>query len=173
MVCISGPSGSGKTSLAEALAFRFPRSAVISQDAFYRRDLKEGESFESASSFDWNALVGEIEQRRTQASVVIVEGFCLLSCPTPSVFDVVIVLDCERELAMQRRLRRDAAAMGDPANSQAYFEQVVWPAHQVYQNDVVKKSVIHLSLSVTETTSIRSMVEQSELQIRQQLRKDL
>jgi uridine kinase len=168
VVCITGPSGSGKTSLAEAVVFRFFRSCSISQDAFYRRDLQEGASFESPSSFDWEALRGEIERRRTTSGLVIVEGICLLCSPVSLGFDLVVTLACDVDVAMQRRLARDIdIGSSDPANSKEYFESVVWPAHEANQQHIEKNGVqVHLVLDATQ--SLASSVSRVEKMVQEQ-----
>jgi uridine kinase len=144
VVVITGPSGSGKTSLAEAVAMRFLRSVVVSQDAFYRANLPPEVSWESPAAFDWDALSKELERQKQTRSLVLVEGFCLLASETRA--DVVVVLQCTRELAMARRLARDAIAKNDPANSSSYFDTVVWPAHLEYEKAHVARTNVDLFL---------------------------
>ncbi len=133
VVVVSGCSGSGKTSLAEALAAQFGRSIMLSQDAFYVRDAPS-DAWESPSSFDWDALVAEVQRCAAVYRVVVVEGFCVLSDErVAALSDVVVRIECPMELALQRRLARDReAGPNDPANSRHYFETTVWPAHNRY-----------------------------------------
>ena len=136
---------------------RVGRCAVVSQDAFYRRDLPAGVSWESAAAFDWEALLAEVARCRACHRAVVVEGFCLLAEPRLAEAEVVVLLECGREEAMRRRLARDAGAgIDDPANTAEYFEKCVWPAHEEYAKRVEGR--VHLRVD-TEREERRRAAE--------------
>ncbi len=171
VVFITGPSGSGKSSLAEALSFRFPRSIVVSQDSFYRRDLGVGESFEDSSSFDWSALRAEVSRARLSHSLVLLEGLCLLHGLAQHETDAVVLLECDRDLALRRRLARDAEIpkQDASANSETYFDQHVWPAHLKYLQHICDNK-IRVDLLLSASASLKDLVEKAEKKLRQMMK---
>jgi uridine kinase len=148
VVGISGPSGSGKTSVVEALANHFSRSRIVSLDGFYRpaTDAPDG-SWESPSCIDFEALAAEIESAQGMYSLVLVEGFVLLSSGRIcTLLDLIVVLECTQAIARTRRLERDAACDNDPANSAEYYDTHVWPAHERYTSTSVRNARVDLTV---------------------------
>lgn len=153
IVGISGVSGSGKSTLADALSCRLLRSCVVSLDAFYKEvplDEAPGGCWESPALIDFDALAAELDRRAASYRVVIVEGFVLLaSARVADRLDLCVVLECPQREACRRRLQRDARVKGDPANSEAYFDEHVWPAHVAYVRQAARAKQ-HLVLDATQ-----------------------
>lgn len=147
VVAISGPSGCGKTTLAEGLKAHFARSCVVSLDAFYFK-VEEATSWEDPSLFDWKALCAELTRCCNVYDMVFLEGFvCMADESVRDLVKLCIGLKCSKEVAKERRLKRDAQ-LKDFAASEDYFETYVWPAHLEYEKKV--EAFIHVKLDASK-----------------------
>ena len=136
IVGITGCSGCGKTNLAENLSFRFLSCKVISLDSFYKTDVDRDAivSWEDPSLIDWNEAEKEIRNARERHKMLIVEGFCMLHCEeVRKLLDVTVGVVIEKDVALQRRMKRDEQVWNDKASTESYFEDYVWKEHCKYE----------------------------------------
>ncbi|GJN90267.1 hypothetical protein Rhopal_003268-T1 [Rhodotorula paludigena] len=137
IIGIGGGSASGKTRVAvEVLkSLGVPWVLVVSQDNFYKtlnaEESKQARAnnhdFDSPESFDYDVLVECIEDLKScraaqipnysyGANVIIVEGiFVLWDKALRDLLDLRIFVQCDSDLMLARRLRRDLVERGRDA----------------------------------------------------------
>jgi len=163
VIGITGVSGSGKTTVSEALQLQLGarKCARISLDSFYKRHhpKKDGSNFEGEEWFQWDSFKEEIERQKQHHCLVIVEGFLIMRLK--HLFDIKVYLDCKKEVAIKRRLERDACGeLDDQWNSKDYYEQYVWPMHCAHVKDYNLVGDADIAVIQVENKSVRELVDE-------------
>ena len=126
LIAIDGPGGGGKSRLAAELEERLPSVTVIHTDDFaspnqpswdWRRfsrevlDLLLSDRPARFQRYDWDRdQLGEWQQVPT-GGTVIVEGVSSSRKELGTIWDLVIWVECARELRLQRGIERDGESL--------------------------------------------------------------
>jgi uridine kinase len=126
LVAIDGWGGAGKTRLATELARRLPSSFVVHTDDFagprqpgwdwprFAREVLEPLLRDGSAQFqryDWDADHLAEWHSVPPGGTVIVEGISSSRRELGAVWDLVVWVDCPRELRLRRGIERDGEAM--------------------------------------------------------------
>ncbi len=135
VVIISGPSHSGKSTLAKELSEKLKiNKVVISQDHFFRKDVKQrlNKNYDTPQAIDHmrlrNKIIEQLESMPSN-SVLIIEGFMTYFDPfLPSISNVNIWIDAsDPQLLAERRQQTGQNFLGVE-----WYKSVVWPNHLKY-----------------------------------------
>jgi uridine kinase len=125
-VGVDGFGGAGKSTLADAIAARVPRAAVVRIDDFWGPSIPEWDwpRFRTQvlapllddrearyQVWDWDADVGAEWRAVPPGTIVVVEGVSSTRSEAGVPWDLTIWVDAPREQRLRRALERDGAAM--------------------------------------------------------------
>lgn len=186
VIGIAGGTASGKSTLSAALAVRLgDQASLLLHDRYYRSppaDLPPSRwNYDHPESLETSLLIEHLRQlrrgepvrvprydfarhRRAEGSeviepreVILVEGILVLAVPElRQSLDHRVFVDCEADIRLMRRLRRDVAERGrEPLGVLDQYEQTVRPMHACY----VQPSRVHAELLLDGTRPVMHSVE--------------
>jgi len=141
LVAIDGRGGAGKTRLATELARQLPSASVVHTDDFagprqpdwdWQRFADEvlapllRDGVAKFRRYDWDADHLAEWHSIPPGGTVIVEGISSSRCELGAVWDLVVWVDCPREMRLRRGIERDGEAM------RWKWETVWMPAEEEY-----------------------------------------
>lgn len=170
VILLTGASRSGKSTLARAIERHFGRAttATLAQDT-YRLHMppvlvKGRRCWEGAEFTDWNRLQQAVDDAKTRASLVIVEGYTL--CDGPPEFvnaaTTVYFIDCTIEQCISRRASFPTREKyGDQGwdDAEAYVRGCVWPKHEQYAARMSGSKLCRLDASTTVDARLSQIVQ--------------
>ncbi|KAI5477015.1 uridine kinase [Pseudohyphozyma bogoriensis] len=204
IIGIAGGSASGKTRVAQAILKKLgvPWVTVVAQDMFYKSLGKEDHEaafrseydFDAPEAFDYVALRKCIEDLKASkavqipnysylygATVVIIEGIFALHDPDiRKLLDLKIFVQCDSDLMLARRLRRDLVERGrDPAGVIDQYLRFVKPSFDSFVRPTASHSDIIVpgqnnEISIDLIAShIRRQLDERKLELRKELFRDI
>lgn len=139
IVLVTGVSGSGKSTLAANLS-KFINAVIVPQDAFYTNELPS-DNVETGSVIDWKGLCATVVRIHAICKCnVIVEGHAVFNSEIlVEVADILVNIVGHKHLLKRQFMSRDHVGMTDEQleMKSRYFDEKTWPAHEVYERNVV------------------------------------
>ncbi len=136
---VDGVTAAGKTRFADALAELLGGLARITIDDFHRPNQERY----YPDSFDFEAFRAAVLDTPTP---LVADGVFLFHPALRDLWDLKIFLDCDRALARERGIERDAGWM---ENARARYESRYLPGETAYLEEVDPRSLADLVVSTT------------------------
>ncbi|GBE88411.1 Uridine kinase [Sparassis crispa] len=205
VIGIAGGSASGKTHVARRIVQSLgsiPTVIILSQDSFYRRHTPEELALAHASLFDfdhpdaidmplfasvfrlrrplfhWNSALRVDETKYLYgAAIIIAEGIMALHDPAlRALYDLKIFVQCDSDLMLARRIRRDVKERGRSVEGildqylryvKPSYDNFVLPTSR-YANIIVPGSDNAVAIELI-STHVRKQLDERATQLRQHL----